>query len=99
VRQNGDLLDKLIQTSMKPETDLITQTLDDLLNESCKKMGIEAGDSYPPPQVDTNVASPTDRLKNLCLMSPGQEPNFNGSLDTINEDSFKQLLYGDEHLH
>jgi hypothetical protein len=124
VRQTGDLLQKLMQSSaiiqilpplddqeepvqhlspMKSENDFINQSLDDLVNESCEKMGIEFGNSFPPQHhesdsVNKNVSSPTDRFRNLCLMSPDEDnSNFNGTLDTINEDSFKQLLYGEEH--
>ena len=44
------------------------------------------------------IPSPSDKFQNLCLYSPSNSNDVNDifaqTLQTINEDSFKQLLYG-----
>uniref|UniRef100_A0A1B0GH81 Putative zinc finger protein 2 n=1 Tax=Lutzomyia longipalpis TaxID=7200 RepID=A0A1B0GH81_LUTLO len=111
IRQSGDLLQKLLQNaSLTPAdtdltfdelnshggSDLISQTIDDIVKESCDKMGLsetcsEIFGGISSNAAEDSAASPSDKLQNLCLYSPGQ-------METINEDSFKQLLYGDGNL-
>uniref|UniRef100_A0A1B0CYR2 C2H2-type domain-containing protein n=1 Tax=Phlebotomus papatasi TaxID=29031 RepID=A0A1B0CYR2_PHLPP len=107
IRQSGDLLQKLLQnSSLTPAdtdltfdglnsqsgNDLISQSIDEIVKESCDKMGLNESCSvqeiFGRIPVEENAASPSDKLQNLCLYSPE-------NLEPINEDHFKQLLYED----
>lgn len=83
--------------------DTITKSLDDLVNESCNKMGI---DSWSMPIEETvitvrnhtieNVPSPSECMKNLCLTPSDVIDTSLGPIEmetTINTESLKQLLY------
>lgn len=101
------------------------QTLDDFVEESCKKLGLEIDNVIDHQSTisnnttnniistldDIQIPSPTEQFQNLCLYSPSNGPIitrtpivqptttsvdnlFVQTLETINEDSFKQLLYG-----
>ncbi|XP_063702258.1 zinc finger protein 271 [Culicoides brevitarsis] len=81
VRQTGDLLQKLLNNvtlnagqtkeldQILPSTteDSIAKTLDDLVNESCNKMGLEEWHMESQPETLLNVPSPSEYMKNLCL--------------------------------
>lgn len=112
VRQTGDLLQKLIQSVSLSnniddnidltDKDFLNQTLDEFVKESCDKIGIgndgnvsfqESTVSIP---IEVQIPSPSEKFQNMCLYSPSENVDFNDTLETINESSFKQLLYGDD---
>lgn len=100
------------------------QTLDEFVEESYKKLGLEDGGAIGHQSNDLRhaanlintlddiqIPSPSEQFQNLCLYSPSTGPAagastavnataastadlFAQTLETINEDSFKQLLYG-----
>ncbi|GAB0099202.1 zinc finger protein 628 [Sergentomyia squamirostris] len=73
--------------------DLITQSIDDIVKESCDKMGLnEHGPDIFEVSTTEEAASPSEKLQNLCLYSPPEH------LEAINDDSLKHLLYGDGNL-
>ncbi|XP_059620894.1 zinc finger protein 182 [Phlebotomus argentipes] len=100
IRQSGDLLQKLLQNSALTAADtdlsfdgsgdLISQSIDEIVKESCDKMGLS---ETCPEEIfaGENAASPSEKFQNLCLYSPEH-------METINEDSLKQLLYDDGNL-
>lgn len=111
MNNNNNLTGEGCSSAISTASDeLMTQTLDDLLKESCTKLGIDNTDEdVSGYTIVENVPSPSDGFQNLRLYSPtgsGSEDVFGGettggdsnnydNLVTINEDSFKQLLYGD----
>lgn len=110
VRQTGDLLQKLIQSVSLSnniddhidlsDKDFLNQSLDEFVKESCDKIGIGDDDHFHentvPIPIEVQIPSPSEKFQNMCLYSPSENVNFNDSLETINESSFKQLLYGDD---
>lgn len=84
-------------------------SIDDILKDSCPRLTFDNNafasdvndlfknlESYN----DSETAnSPSEKLQNLCLYSPTASDvtnmNFENSLETINEDCLRKLLYGD----
>lgn len=109
VRQTGDLLQRLIQSvslsngiednSDLTDKDFLNQSLDEFVKESCDKIGIGDNGSFHESSVtipvEVQIPSPSEKFQNLCLYSPSPD-TFGNSLETINEASFKQLLYGND---
>lgn len=109
VRQTGDLLQKLLHSaaifSHTSDEDPISKSLDQLVNESCDKMGIENGASMnvnistetndiPIITMENNLPSPSARMKNLSLISMSLESEFESKMETrnISDESLRQLL-------
>lgn len=84
---------QLEQTTM-PMEDPIAKSLDDLVNESCNKMGLEQWTNAIEtnlPETVLNVPSPSEYMKNLCLTS---DDRYMSELEsTVNTDTLKELLY------
>lgn len=108
IRQTGDLLQKLIQSvslsnsieesSDVTDKDFLNQSLDEFIKESCDKIGIgndcnvnftESAISIP---IEVQIPSPSEKFQNMCIYSPTENVDFGESLE---ESSFKRLLYGD----
>lgn len=76
VRQTGDLLQKLLHSaaifSNPSDEDPISKSLDELVNESCDKMGIKNGltdtSDLSSVTMENNIPSPSEGLKHLSLV-------------------------------
>lgn len=109
IRQTGDLLQKLIQSVSLSnnieenidvtDKDFLSQSLDEFVKESCDKIGIgndcnvsfqESAISIP---IEVQIPSPSEKFQNMCLYSPTENVDFSDSLE---ESSFKRLLYGND---
>lgn len=111
IRQAGDLLQRLLHSAAiyagptvnaeapqeQHHDDLISKSLDDLINDSYNKMGIveESHFDLGGNGVDNNVPSPSEGMQNLCLMSPSPDSvsfeRVNGiSVDA--DDAFRQFF-------
>lgn len=96
IDDNIDLADK----------DFLNQSLDEFVKESCDKIGIGSDGNVSFPEstvsipIEVQIPSPSEKFQNMCLYSPTENVDFNETisepLETINESSFKQLLYGDD---
>lgn len=89
IEDNIDVTDK----------DFLDQTLDEFVKESCDKIGIgndgniSFQENVIPIPIEVQIPSPSEKFQNLCLYSPSENVDFSDSLE---ESSFKQLLYGDD---
>lgn len=78
--------------------DSIAKSLDDLVNESCNKMGLEQWNNTMESNLTEtmlNVPSPSEFMKNLCLTSTGEEKYVVEPImepNTVNTESLKELL-------
>lgn len=106
IRQTGDLLQKLIQSVSLggnidehidvSDKDFLNQSLDEFVKESCDKIGIGNDDYHEgvmPTPIEVQIPSPSEKFQNMCLYSPTENVAFGDSLE---DTSFKRLIYGDE---
>lgn len=77
--------------------DSISKSLDDLVNESCNKIGLEQWNGTIESHLTEtvmNVPSPSEFMKNLCITGEESYVTTESHMDsTINTDSLKELLY------